>query len=221
MSTEREIALNQIDQVLEAVADARTRSQYDDLSDLGSENARLVTLCAATVTRLAPRGTPYRETIDGALDQWKTNYHLILPAAVGALEALRGDYEAGHLASLPELIHAELFGDFLEMADHLLSGGFKDAAAVIAGSTLEGHLRQLAEKFGLETTSSNGAPVKADRLNADLAKASIYGKTDQKAVTAWLGLRNDAAHGEYEKYQEGQVSLMTAGIRDFIRRNPA
>lgn len=221
MSTERDIALAQIDQVLQAIDDARARSQYDDLSDLGSENAKLVTLCAATIKRLAPTGTPYGDTVDSAVAQWKSNYHLILPAAAGALEALRGDYDAGHLASLPELIHAELFGDFLEMATHLLDGGYKDAAAVVVGSTLEGHLRQLAEKSGINPTDGQGHPLKADRINADLVKATVYEKTDQKAITAWLGLRNDAAHGDYEKYEAGQVSLMIAGIRDFIRRKPA
>lgn len=221
MSTERDIALAQVDQVLQAVEGARARSEYDDLSDLGSENAKLVTLCAATVKRLAPTGSPYGDTIDSAVAQWQSQYHLILPAAVGALEALRGDYEAGHLASLPELIHAELFGDFLEMASHLLDGGYKDAAAVVAGSTLEGHLRQLAEKSGISSVDGQGHPLKADRVNADLAKATVYEKTDQKAITAWLGLRNDAAHGDYDKYEGGQVALMVAGIRDLIRRKPA
>jgi hypothetical protein len=221
VSTEREIALGQIDQVLRAVEDARSRSQYDDLSDLGSENARLVTLCMATVKRLAPPGTPYAETIENAVSQWQSSFHLVLPPAVGALEALRKDYEEGHLASLPELIHADLFGDFLEMATYLLDGGYKDAAAVIAGSTLEGHLRRLGEKSSIEITDGEGRPLKADRLNADLVKAQAYEKTDQKAITAWLGLRNDAAHGDYEKYEAAQVSLMIAGIRDFIRRKPA
>lgn len=221
MSFDKEHAINQIDAVLAAVADARSRSQYDDLSDLGPENDKLVTMCAATVQRLAPIGSSYAKTIENAMAHWQSHNHMILPAAAGALEALKVDYEAGNLASLPELIHAELFADFLEMASHLLEGGYKDAAAVIAGSTLEGHLRQLAEKTGIPTTNQEGQPLKADRLNADLVKADAYDKTDQKSVTAWLGLRNHAAHGEYDKYEAGQVGPMIAGIRDFIRRKPA
>ncbi|MDX6610131.1 MAG: hypothetical protein QOF85_2056 [Solirubrobacterales bacterium] len=88
-----------------------------------------------------------------------------------------------------------MFADFLEMANHLLGEGYKDAAAVIAGSTLEGHLRTLAEKLGLPTSNDVGEPLKAARLNEDLRKAEAYEKNDQKAVTAWLGIRNDAAHG--------------------------
>jgi len=221
VSIETERAIGQIDTVLSAVAEARARSQHDDLSDLGPENDKLVTMCAATVQRLAPVGSSYAKTIESAVAQWQSYNHLVLPAAVGALEALRADYEAGNLASLPELIHAELFADFLEMASHLLDGGYKDAAAVIAGSTLEGHIRQLAEKAEIPSTNEDGHPLKADRLNADLAKADTYDKTDQKSITAWLGLRNYSAHGEYSKYEAGQVGPMIAGIRDFIRRRPA
>lgn len=221
MSSEREIALDQIDRVLAAVNDARGRSQFDDLSDLGPENAKLFTLCAATVKRLAPVSSPYSSTIESATSQWGSNYHAALPTAVGALEALRADYDAGTLEALPELIHAELFGDFLEMADHLLESHYKDAAAVLAGSTLEGHLRQLAEKMGLPASDQQGQPLKADRLNSELTKAGAYEKTDQKAITAWLGLRNNAAHGEYDKFESGQVGLLIAGVRDFIRRTPA
>ena len=63
--------------------------------------------------------------------------------------------------------------------------------------------------------------IKADRLNAELAKRKKYQANEQKQITAWLGIRNDAAHGDYDKYSKEQVVLMVAGIRDFIARNPA
>ena len=34
------------------------------------------------------------------------------------------------------------------------------------------------------------------------------------------GLRNDAAHGNYDEYSKQQVMLMIDSIRDFIARNP-
>jgi len=142
----------------------------------------------------------------------------------GILESLRADVAAGYVRSQRELLHAELFADFLEMAQHLLNEGYKDAAAVIAGSSLEAHLRQLCHKSGISPDVSAGGstlPKKADRLNADLAAASVYSKLDQKNVTAWLDLRNKAAHGRYDDYESAQVNLLIASIRDFITRNPA
>jgi len=51
-----------------------------------------------------------------------------------------------------------------------------------------------------------------------LAKAGVYGKLDQKAVTSWLDLRNKAAHAKYTEYAHEQVELMYAGVRDFVMR---
>ena len=59
---------------------------------------------------------------------------------------MRTDYEAGHLQLLNELIHADLFSDFLEMADYLFEEGYKDPTAVIGGGVLEEQLRKLCQK---------------------------------------------------------------------------
>jgi hypothetical protein len=107
------------------------------------------------------------------------------------------------------------------MADHLLEQGYKDPSAVIIGSVLEEHLRKLCEKVGIPVAQSNGTPKKADALNSELAGASVYSKLDLKNVTAWLDLRNKAAHGRYGEYTKEQVELMLQSIRDFSTRHPA
>ena len=156
-----------------------------------------------------------RDVIKG--DPWGA-----LTEVIGVARSLRQDLAAGYLASAEELIHAALFADFLEIAHHLLEQGYKDAAAVLAGGTLEGHLRQLCAKFNVDTeVGTPPRPKKAEHMNADLAKAGAYTKLDQKSVTAWLDLRNDAAHKHYEKYSKEQVVLFVAWLRDFITRNPA
>ena len=64
----------------------------------------------------------------------------------------------------------------------------------------------------------NSRPTKADGLNAELAKAGKYNAVDQKLVTAWLGLRNKAAHGKYSEYTRNQVENMLDGVQNFIAR---
>jgi hypothetical protein len=139
---------------------------------------------------------------------------------LGILRAMRADYAAGYLSSVAELIHADLFADFLEMSDYLLSQGYKDPAAVVTGAVLEEHLRKLCDKVGLSTVNG-AAPKKADLLNAELAGASVYSKLDQKSVTAWLDLRNKAAHGKYSEYTKEQVQALQDGVRHFMVRYPA
>jgi len=140
---------------------------------------------------------------------------------LGILGAAKGELEGGWLRTTRGLVSAEIFADFLEMADHLLSEHYKDAAAVVAGSSLEEHLRQLAVVAKIPTTVVKGndtRPKKADSLNAELATAGVYSKLDQKNITAWLGLRNKAAHGDYAAYDEAQVALLVEGVRQFMAR---
>lgn len=140
--------------------------------------------------------------------------------SIGILAAIKGEVAGGWLGDLRGLVSGGIFADFLEMAGHLLSEEYKDAAAVIAGSALEGHLRELCLKAAVTPTHADGKNKKADLINSELAAKAAYSKLDQKNVTAWLAIRNHAAHGEYGKYVEGQVRLLVDGVRDFITRNP-
>ena len=148
-----------------------------------------------------------------------------IETGLGILDAARRELISGWTRSTYALISAEIFADMLDMAAYLLAEGYKDPAAVMVGSVLEEHIRQLCNRAEIPTEGTDGAgvtrPKKLDTLNADLAKAGVYSKGDQKNVTAWYDLRNQAAHGHYEKYTAQQVELLLQSVRDFITRNPA
>ena len=77
-------------------------------------------------------------------------------------------------------------------------------------------------EHGVATADSKkGAAVsrKADAINGDLGGTAVYNKLDQKSVTAWLDLRNKAAHGKYAEFTDPQVKLMHQGVLDFMVRN--
>ena len=136
--------------------------------------------------------------------------------------SIKTEIEKGWLSTIKGLISAEIFSDFLEMAEHLLTEKYQHPAAVMIGSVLEEHLRQLCDKNGIvvsEVKNGKTIPKKADLLNADLAGHSIYNKLDQKNVTAWLDLRNKAAHGKYTEYNLQQVELMLQGVTEFMTRH--
>ena len=82
---------------------------------------------------------------------------------------------------------------------------------------MEKHLRALAVHASI-SLDHDGAPKRADRLNAELAGAGCYAQLDQKSVTAWLDLRNKAAHGHHEAFTAEQVGTMLAGVREFMSR---
>jgi hypothetical protein len=160
------------------------------------------------------------------IDRCKDNHLSDTNYGVGILRAVREDVQAGYLVTLRELVHADVFSDFLEMAEYLMDEdhGYKDAAAVLAGGVLEEHLRQLYQRqtMSIEVQTANGTkPKKADTMNADLAAATVYNKNQQKIVTGWLGIRNSAAHAKYGEYTTEQVVSLIGGVRDFIARFPA
>lgn len=153
----------------------------------------------------------------------QTQQHFLGDAerGIAILQAIRAEISGGWLFSVRSLVAAELFSDFLDMAEHLLDAGYKDPAAVMIGSVLEEHLRQLCAKSSIEVDEERDGKVlskKADRLNADLVKANVYTKLDQKQITAWLDLRNNAAHGKYDEYTHEQVAQFLSGVLGFMIR---
>src|SRR4051812_19854906 len=96
--------------------------QIDDVLTHGSATEESVTLACAALRRLAPPGSVYLERMEqaqkivvvGAAGGRGAKYDAILTSLHGTLKALRADYDAGRLQSFQELIHADLFSDFLE-----------------------------------------------------------------------------------------------------------
>ena len=137
------------------------------------------------------------------------------------LRAIRDEIAGDWLFTLRSLVTAEVFADYLEMAEYLLESSYKDPAAVIAGSTLEEHLRQLCIKNGIPIVrqkDGKDVPLTGDPLNVELAKAGVYNKVEQMQVTAWLGIRNSAAHGKYGEYDPDKVKGMISGVVEFIAK---
>lgn len=180
----------------------------------------LQTRCVAAIERIVGRNSVYFDRIK-RIDELKNRIGYKLPAQIAVAKALLSDIREGYLESLEQFIRGDLFADYLEMAAHLEQNGYKDPAAVLAGSTLEAHLRKLCDRHGIVSVSSGDKPKKADTLNADLRKAGVYNKLDQKNITAWLDIRNKAAHGKYDEYAREQVKILIDSVRDFINRHPA
>ncbi len=192
----------------------RTKKHYLELESFYTFRASSISFILKIFGREHPYFTDFSSLVDSAQPS-------CVKRGKGVLLAIRNEIEKGWLNTTKGLISADIFGDFLEMADHLLDEGYKDAAVVIVGSTLEQHLRNMAESNDIETTiEKNGKriPKKADVLNTDLVKAGVYTKLDQKSITYWLGTRNDAAHGNYQAYNADQARLLIQSVSEFIGR---
>lgn len=134
---------------------------------------------------------------------------------VGVLRAIREDLEKGFLASIKDLVVAEVFSDFLDMAEYLLDNGYKDPAASLSGAVLENGLRKIAEKHSIPTKSNDDI----GSLNTKIADKGIYNRLIQKQIQAWKAIRDSADHGKFNDYKSEDVKSLLEGIRRFLTEN--
>jgi hypothetical protein len=150
----------------------------------------------------------FKAFVEAEGTSWSTSYERFKKAKTVFLAA-QEDFEGGYLTSLRELVQAEVFDSELEQASELLRAGYKTAGAVITGVVLETTLRDLCNKHNIP-------PGKLDKMNADLAKAGEYNLLVQKQLTALAQIRNDAAHGNNDKFDDKDVYSMIEEVRRFV-----
>jgi hypothetical protein len=230
MTFDTQVVLKQFDSIEALYNSMNTSIQRGEFGawypDEGTP-AQFHAVCLSCIDRIAGSDSPYGKLADECLVRHRIDQVTCCQALFGIVQGLKRDVKAGYLTTLRELVHAEVFSDMLEGAEYLLAEGYKDPAAVMVGGVLEEHLRQLCGKNSIpieipdSRQPSRMVAIKADSMNAELVRASAYGKLEQKQVTAWLDLRNKAAHALYGQYDASQVALFLQGLRDFIIKYPA
>lgn len=111
----------------------------------------------------------------------------------------------------------DVVSDMLDQAQGLLESQacHPAAAAVLIGASLEEFLRNWIEAEKIEITSNPGLAAYC----AALRTADLITKQDHKDITAWAGMRNHAAHGEWEHVEDrSRVRLMLEGVNLFLRQ---
>jgi len=146
-----------------------------------------------------------------------------IKAAVGRLEAIKEDYERGFFEDLMAQAEAEVAGGYMGQAESLLAEGQPGQfdhvpAAVLVGAVFEKALRTLCDQHDppIPTNKENGEPKTLDPLITDLMKVDVFNKVEAGQFRGWAQIRNAAAHGEFEKFDRGQVEQRIPGVRDFL-----
>ncbi|MDP7800224.1 HEPN domain-containing protein [Acinetobacter baumannii] len=136
-----------------------------------------------------------------------------IPVILAAYDDLKG----GFLISFKQIVQAEVFDSELEQAKSLLENGYKNAAAVIAGVVLETAIKELCTNNGIDIYLPDGKrEKKLEKLNEELTKAGIYPLTQQKKITYYADIRNNAAHGKPENFDSDEVKDMIKGVEKFL-----
>lgn len=205
--------------------------------EVDSESWVIHTLLIETIFQFSPDNSSFKRNaryiVERAQDQynpmWITDSQKMnrdIDDLYGVLSALKSAYNDNLLISVKQRIHADIFEDFIEIAENFLheSEKLKCPAAVMLGSVLESHIRKLCQKNGIDTTIIKGEKEKFRHLhdmNVDLVKNGVYNTLNQGQIDVWYKIRSEAAHGNDTAYTKQQVVEMLSGIRRFINDYPA
>src|SRR5260370_15172456 len=142
----------------------------------------------------------------------RVNYNNGPAPGIELLRRLYSDVENGYLRKTVSIISAEVFGDFLEMGEHLLAEGYKDPAASLTGAVLEDGLRRIARNNNITVTDRDDLTSLRDKCVA----RQIFNNLVRQQITAWTTLRNSADHGKFGDYTAQQVGSMISDVRAFL-----
>ena len=134
---------------------------------------------------------------------------------IGILRAVQEDLRDGFLTDVRILVSADVFTDFLAMAEHLLERQYKDPAASLCGAVLEQGLRRIATNRGVKIRDRDDLST----LNQKLAAKEVYTRLVQKRLAVWTDVRNAADHGRFSDYSMSDVREMHAGVSSFLAQH--
>jgi hypothetical protein len=141
----------------------------------------------------------------------KMYQHLWIINGIACVESAKEEVEKGFLYKIEHLVSADLFDSVLEHAEHLLSKGHKDPAAILGRVVIEKTLKQMAERETIVLPDK----VKLSKVNEILWKNQVYDKITWRLIHGYVDLGNFAAHGNFDKYDNDKVE----GMLSWIRRN--
>jgi len=153
-------------------------------------------------------------------DPLNHNPDWVISNTVSAVDALVRYIENGlnRKISPERQAQIDVVSDFLEQAEQLLKDKkiHPAAPAVIIGAALEEFLRNWAEDLNLIADTSKST---IDTYSKLLKQEDLLTKQDMKDITSWAGIRNDAAHGNWEEVNDiKRIKIMLEGVNHFMRK---
>jgi hypothetical protein len=120
--------------------------------------------------------------------------------------------------SIKRQAEIEIVNDIINQAKSLIDtkGIHPASACVLAGASLEEFLRLWIEEQNISIGRNKPS---IDTYTKILRENNLIDKQDTKDITSWGGLRNHAAHGEWDFVSDkNKIDLMIDGINLFMRK---
>jgi hypothetical protein len=139
---------------------------------------------------------------------------LVLPAVLGALNALKAEVQAGLTGSVAMQASGEILGNFLSLAKEAIADGGdgqKNVAAVLVAAAFEDTLRRLASA----KASVNDRP-NLEALVGRLKIAGVLVGPSVATAAGYIKFRNDALHADWKGIQPSIVGSCLAFVEGLL-----
>ena len=166
--------------------------------------------CRLLVAKLGPFGHVYDELLEFPPNCNDDHFDRISPVIDSIAKALA----KGRLATVDELVSAEVLGDLLEHAEELLKSKYNMAAAIILRAILEERLRKLCASNGCSPTAARPT---IENFKQSLHAANIIDKLVVKDIDWMAGVGNAAAH-HLPEFNDGDVPQLYSHVTAFLSR---
>lgn len=188
------------------------------LKDIPAHSSGFISEIKEIIRNYSGKNNSYYEEIDKIETTWSTASakHYAYGVLKSFIKAIKNDYIGG--LSYERKIKQFVVNEFLEQAEILLNtDNVHPAASVsIAGAALEEFLRNWVED---ENIDLSGQKPCIDTYAKVLRTNDIISKQDLKEITAWAGIRNDAAHGKWDLVNDKKrILIFIEGINLFINK---
>jgi hypothetical protein len=160
----------------------------------------------------APQLGPMRFMIDRATVHPGSSFHYEI--AIGVLESLLAEIDAGLLGSLKLRIGGDVVADFVALAREALDEGDAgvNVAAVLVAAAFEDAIRRMGEELAGITDRP-----KLENVIHRLKEAGVLEGAYQRQALAQLPFRNDALHATWAKINRTGVDSALAFVDGLVR----
>ncbi len=143
-------------------------------------------------------------------EQISSMNHVNAGLCIGMLQSIKESLEQGFFEDLETQVQISTYANFLELADHYLSEGDKNFAAVAASVALEDGMRKIARKNGIDVKDSTTLGV----LIGQFRDKKVLSPLDIPVLSNLKATRDAASHANFDEIDIAHVSTL---IRDTTR----
>lgn len=141
----------------------------------------------------------------------------VVEAVQGALQNLRGELEAGLLASIERRVASDVLSDLIQLAREALketTEGAKNVAAVLAAAAYEDTLRRIARQ--------HAGIIGQDKLENVIGKlkdARLLVAPQLGIASGYLSFRNHALHAQWETIDRAAVQSVLGFVEELLLKH--